>query len=371
MSRKLRAGDWVRVREKYEILRTLDAGGCLDGLPFMPEMFEYCGKRLRVFKRAHKTCDTIDKTGGRSMSDAVHLEGARCTGQAHGGCQAACMIFWKTAWLTEIDESDIGRAPVAALSPEESGTCDGMGCSEENVIDAARVPNSDDADITYSCQATRLLEATHPLSRWNPSQYWEDFWSGNASFATILRGALFAFYERLINLGIGWGSALRWCYNRFQKLRGGIPYPRPRGKCPTGTRTPSANLDLEVGEIVRVKPLHEIVETLDANNRNRGLYFDAEEVPFCGGAYRVLERVERIINEKTGKMMEFKNPSVILDGAYCQARYSCKRMFCPRAIYPMWREVWLERVEAKVPEIETHSSSRPASSIQARIESAS
>ena len=26
----------------------------------MPQMFEYCGKRFKVYKRAHKTCDTVN-----------------------------------------------------------------------------------------------------------------------------------------------------------------------------------------------------------------------------------------------------------------------------------------------------------------------
>jgi len=54
----------------------------LDGLPFMPQMFQYCGSRFRVFKRAHKTCDTIHGTGGRRMDTAVHLEGIHCGGEA-------------------------------------------------------------------------------------------------------------------------------------------------------------------------------------------------------------------------------------------------------------------------------------------------
>ena len=37
--RKLIAGEWVEVRSKEEILRTLDGNGQLDGMPFMPEMF--------------------------------------------------------------------------------------------------------------------------------------------------------------------------------------------------------------------------------------------------------------------------------------------------------------------------------------------
>src|SRR6188768_1328491 len=97
------AGDWVEVRSKEEILRTLDSKGRLDGLPFMPEMFEFCGKRFRVMKRAHKTCDTVNQTGGRRMASAVHLEGVRCNGEAHGNCHALCLIFWKEAWVKSVN----------------------------------------------------------------------------------------------------------------------------------------------------------------------------------------------------------------------------------------------------------------------------
>ena len=55
----LMPGEWVEVRSADEILTTLDADGCLESLPFMPEMLAFCGKRFRVYKRADKTCDTI------------------------------------------------------------------------------------------------------------------------------------------------------------------------------------------------------------------------------------------------------------------------------------------------------------------------
>ena len=42
-----------------------------------------------------------------------------------------------------------------------------------------------------------------------------------------------------------------------------------------------------------------------------------------------------------------KNPCIILDSVVCQARYHACRMFCPRSIYPYWREIWLERVEER------------------------
>ena len=93
-----RAGDWVEVRPLNEILGTLDNNGCLEALPFMPEMAPHCGKRFQIVKAAHKTCDPTGETDLRRMKDAVHLE-TRCNGGAHGGCQAGCLFFWKTKWL--------------------------------------------------------------------------------------------------------------------------------------------------------------------------------------------------------------------------------------------------------------------------------
>src|SRR6266850_3211640 len=106
----LRAGDWVEVRSAEEILATLDEQAGLDALPFMPEMLQYCGKRFRVFKAAHKACDTIKKTGNRRMENAVHLENLRCDGQEHGGCQARCLLYWKEAWLKPVSRSDSADA---------------------------------------------------------------------------------------------------------------------------------------------------------------------------------------------------------------------------------------------------------------------
>jgi hypothetical protein len=84
--------------------------------------------------------------------------------------------------------------------------------------------------------------------------------------------------------------------------------------------------------------------TLNARQRNRGLWFDAEMVRYCGKSFKVLARVDKIINEKTGAMMRMPNPCVILDGVSCSGCLSRDRLFCPRGIYPFWHEVWLRRV---------------------------
>src|SRR5205823_112746 len=104
---RLHKGDLVEVRGPGEILRTLDAHGSLDGLPFMPEMAAYCGRRFRVDRRADKLCDTItNNLQSRSLPDAVFLEDLRCDGSAHGACQAECRFYWKEAWLRRVNADD-------------------------------------------------------------------------------------------------------------------------------------------------------------------------------------------------------------------------------------------------------------------------
>jgi hypothetical protein len=140
---------------------------------------------------------------------------------------------------------------------------------------------------------------------------------------------------------------MRWLYDHTRVLWGGTEFPRKLGKIPRGQPTPAAELNLQPGELVRVKSHAEILKTVNTDSRNRGMAWDAELVPYCGGTYQVLKRVSRIIDEKTGKMQCMKTPAIVLDGVVCQARYSGCRMFCPRSIYPYWREIWLERIESQ------------------------
>jgi hypothetical protein len=160
----------------------------------------------------------------------------------------------------------------------------------------------------------------------------------------IVCGGAYFLYYWLTRAGIGAGRPMRWFYDRFYPLWHGAPFPRKFGAIPEGHPTPMKTLDLQAGELVRIKSHQEILQTLSTRNKNRGLYFDAEEVPYCGGTYRVLKHVTKIIDERTGRIQEMKTPCVILDSVICQSRYSECRLFCPRSIYPYWREIWLERV---------------------------
>lgn len=343
---RLRAGDWVEVRSQEEILSTLDKKGQLEGLPFMPQMFQYCGKKFEIYKIAHKTCDTVRPVRGARVSNAVHLN-IRCDGVAYGGCQAACLIFWKNVWLKPIDQAGIiiGMSSRKERLPSIQSECRDS-VSEAEVLAGTRVEDACVADEPrYICQATQVPYFTTVLNWWDVRQYWEDYQSGNAALNQLIVGLLYATYKIFINLGIGIGAPLRWIYDRFQSVRGGIPYPEKSGLIPVTQPTPKGiPLNLKAGELVRIKPFKEILGTLNTHSSNRGLYFDCTMVPFCGGTYRVRNRVEKFIDEKTGKLITLKSDAVILEGVWCKATYSHCRMFCPRSICSWWREIWLERV---------------------------
>jgi len=339
----LKAGEYVEVRSQEEILSTLDEFGRLDNLPFMPEMIQYCGKKFRVFKRADKTCDNIIGWSIRRMKDSVHLEGVRCDGDAHGGCEAGCLIFWKEAWLKRAE----GDEPLAGSSPPAGAVSAGQpgGCTEARILSASQTI-SPEGETLYSCQATELRNYTSHMRVWDLRQYVRDVRSGNlAENLGIHRRAHRAFEVALALVRV-FRAMLITFFNQVQDSRHGHRYPSVAGEL---DKTPTVTLDLQAGEVVQVLSRKEILATLDRQGCNRGLAFGAEMLAYCGGIYRVLRQVHRIVDEKTGKMLHMKYPCIILDGVACRADY---HRLCPKAIFHYWREAWLKRVEA-VPVLHT------------------
>lgn len=324
-ARSLRVGDLVEVRSEAEILATLDHRGELDALPFMPEMLQYCGRRFTVHKVAHKLCDTMTRSGMRRMRDAVHLDGVRCDGQAHGGCQTGCLVHWKEAWLTPVGEA--GTTP--RRPAPDAGTARP---TVADLRDHTRRAPAPDGEERFSCQATELLRAApEPLPFRDLGQWASDLRSGNAGVVAVARAVLVGLFNRLQAISVRvlpprlrFRRGLRW---RF--LEGPL------------ARTPAGRTDLQPGELVRVKPVAEIVATLNRDLQNRGLGFEEEMARHCGREARVLRRVERCIDEQTGRLLHLKNPCIVLEGTVCEGAYNAN---CPRSIYSFWREIWLDRV---------------------------
>ena len=151
MVMKIRANDLIEVKTPDEILATLDAEGTQDFLPFMPEMIESCGKRFRVSRRAFKTC--VSGSGPSTMrgfknDGVIILDGLRCSGAAHDGCQKECMIFWREEWLRKVEESDLQQK-----------------VDSESAQRLRSRLKTQTGPKTYFCQASEILKVTTPLSQ--------------------------------------------------------------------------------------------------------------------------------------------------------------------------------------------------------------
>lgn len=316
----LRVGDLVEVRSAEEILATLDESGELENLPFMPEMLRFCGRRLTVHKVAHKLCDTISGTGIHRMENAVHLTDSRCDGSAHGGCQTACSLYWKDAWLKRVEPG--------TPNPPSSSSAD------IPLLDAnTRKESGSDDRPRYSCQATELLRAAPTCLPFRDlGQYVTDVKTGNVGPVDSAEAFLVGLFNRLQDTS-------RRLLPRKLWFRNGLPWGFVEGK--VVGRTPTAHLNLQPGEMVRIKTKSEIMETLDADRLNRGMGFEEEMARHCGRTARVQARVTRCIDESTGELLTMKNPCIVLEGITCNGALNAS---CPREFVPFWREIWLERV---------------------------
>jgi hypothetical protein len=272
----------------------------------MPEMSRLCGERFRVSGRALTTCFSgTDPHRGFHDDDLVTLDDVRCSGAEHDGCEKACLIFWREAWLRRID----GAAASAAAS---------NGGSERL---RARLKTTSTPD-TYYCQASELAKISEPIPRTAKlRRYVAALLAGNFSFCQMCSGIAI------------WG-----CSRARRALSGTIA---SRRQLPA----PTESLGLAAGEWVEIKPLSAIVPTLDERGFNRGLFFSPDMRRMCGQRRRVKTRLDRIIVDGTGKMRRLRD-TVALENSTCGCAYMGLGMAgCARCELTYWREIWLRRID--------------------------
>ncbi len=318
---KFFAGDRVVVRSPQEILSTLDSNGTLDDHPFMPEMLAFCGKSFLVHRRVEKTCvetpPPIEPNRRFAKNDVVTLEGLRCDGSGHDGCKRGCRFYWKEAWLRPADGRET-EVPVDEAALVELRARLKVRADEER----------------YFCQSTELLRSTEAfpgkMKPWLVRIALRQIRQNDRSPSEIAK--LF----------------VRWFRIRLHRAVAGDD--RLRG--PNTNGTPVEVLDLKPGELVRVKPRDQIVTTLNRKKRNRGMVVCHEMTLCCDSVAEVRYRVNRVIEEISGKMRELKH-TVTLQGPHGE-KSLCDECLCygemgdcPRGELMYWREIWLERVNGQ------------------------
>ena len=300
-------GDLVEVKTWAEIRATLDERGCLEQLPFMPEMLLMCGQRGFVFRGVHRLFDYRKTRRMRHMDGAVLLVGTICDGSKHGGCEAACHTIWKSAWLRRVERSgDMAGAPASSdrSAPPKDAAVLQFG---------AQVPR-------YACQLTQLNAASRPIGNWSPTNFLRPLIAGNVAPAAFI---------------VGW---LTYLFNELQHLRQGVDFPAFDVSVQDGGRREETRL--EAGNQVVVRSSAEIRATLNDQSLNRGLYFEPDMLKHCGRRYCVQAEVKRLIDIVTGEMRTMKTPAYILRDIH----FSGERQLFNAQHEPLfWRGVWLQR----------------------------
>jgi hypothetical protein len=115
---KIRPGMTVRVRDKREILLTLDSSGALGGIVFLPEMLRLCGRVLQAAEGAASAGE------GDPSKDARKKAFVLCEASRDGTARTGLFPFlWREEWLEPVPEysSDKGKAEAPAM--EHGGAC--------------------------------------------------------------------------------------------------------------------------------------------------------------------------------------------------------------------------------------------------------
>lgn len=301
-------GEEVEVKSWPEIHATLDKQGCLDRLPFMPEMLAMCGRRARVFRSMHRLFDYRKSRRMRHMRGSVLLVGVDCNGSAHGGCEAACHTIWNAAWLRRIE-------PLAA-APAEGALRSFDHSTSAPVFAFGTTPPR------FQCQLTLLHDASQPIERLTLAEFLRPLVSGNVSLSAFLAG---------------WLTNL---FNDLQRVRGGTGFPTFEGEPLVSARL--ADETYAAGDHVRVKPAIEVRATLNDQLKHRGLWFDPDMQKHCGRPAIVRSEVRQLIDIVTGEMLMMKTPCYILQDVH----FSGERQLFNSQYEPLfWRSAWLDRVK--------------------------
>jgi len=302
----LLVGDAVQVKSWAEIRASLDERGCLEGLPFMPEMTSMCERRALVFRCMHRVFDYRKSRRMRHMDGAVLLVAAPCDGAHHGGCDAACAIIWKAAWLRRLPAEE-GAAP-------QSGPCVPRVDASAEVAAFAR------PGPPYRCQLTQGHAASKPIRPLSPRLFLMPLVSGNVAPAAFV---------------VGWLTRL---FNELQEWRGGVDFPNFDKMSPK--QAAADETAFSAGDVVVVRSASEIGATLDERSLYRGLYFEPDMSKHCGKRRRIQSEVEKIVDIVTGEMRVMKTPAYILQGVH----FSGERQLFNSQCEPLfWRAVWLRR----------------------------
>jgi len=116
----------------------------------------------------------------------------------------------------------------------------------------------------------------------------------------------------------------------------------PRLLSSSVVKASSIPVRLQAGDWVRIRSVEEIQATLNPWKELKGCAFLPYMVDYCGSTQRVLQPVERFLDERDYKVKKARGV-VLLEGVICRGTPVFGR--CDRCCHLFWREEWLEKID--------------------------
>ena len=135
-------------------------------------------------------------------------------------------------------------------------------------------------------------------------------------------------------------------FHRDSREAAGLPYvarrPRESRRRRLGLRLRSSTqrLGLRPGEVVAIRPLDEILATLDEKGAFEGLTFMPEMAALCGRTATVFRRIDKLNDWVHGSGLRRVLDTVLLDELRCDGT---GHDGCEANCHLRWKEAWLKR----------------------------
>ncbi len=324
----LKPGELVRVRSAQEIFATLDERGTLDGLPFMPEMLKYCGRTLPV-----------DAARGRDLRRR-RARASHARHRAPAQHPLRRVLPWRLPGrVPHVLEGGLaGARPRTPARPRRgSWTSSEQAFVDETLAPATRVPREGERrSRPVSLPGDRHqagFEATAP-ARGRPIQ------AGPAQLdaSEALRRPVHPGDQRVagiqpqapaeVDCGSPGRSGSRSCSASSRRAQ------TPKGE----------PLNLQPGDLVRVKSKREIVATLDkANTQPRPELRSRDGEVLRPHRPRPHAESPGSSKRRTGRWSR-SSPTASSSRASSAPATSTSSARAASTHY--WREIWLERIDA-------------------------
>jgi len=104
----------------------------------------------------------------------------------------------------------------------------------------------------------------------------------------------------------------------------------------------SGACSIETGDLVQVRSMDEINQTLDRFGYTKGCKFMAQMENYCGQQYRVAGKVDKFFDEARFRRLSCRN-IVLLEKVYCDGSsvHGCDKM-----CLLFWRTEWLQKLNS-------------------------